>query len=71
MLSAAGGCELSTMHVKPPGEMQGAAATCSFIPPRLLQNSWLCVQLMFLEHNASCKRDLVLDKARSTVFTAQ
>ena len=71
MLSAADGCELSTMHVKPPEEIQGAAATYSFIPPRLLQNSWLFVQLMFPAHNASCKRDLVLDKARSTAFTAQ
>ena len=70
MLSAAGGYELSTTHVKPPGEIQGAA-TCSFIPPRLLQNSWLCVQLMFPERSASCKRDLVLDEARSTAFAAQ
>ena len=70
MLSAAGECELSTTHVKPPGEIQ-AAATCSFIPLLFLQNSWLCVQLMFPERNASCKQDLVLDKARSTAFTAQ
>ena len=70
MLSVAGRCELSTTHVKPPGEIQGIA-TFSFIPPRLLQKSWLCVQPMFPERNASCKQDLVLDKARSIAFTAQ
>ena len=51
-------------------EVQGAAA-CSFIPPSLLQDPWPCVQPMCPECDASCKRELVLDKARSTVFTAQ
>ena len=50
-------------------EIQGAAA-CSFYPPPILQDSWLCVLLMFPECNAPYKRDLVLDKARSTAFTA-
>ena len=51
-------------------EIQGAAAS-SFNPPPILQDSWSCVLLMFPECNASCKRDLVLDKARSTAFAAQ
>ena len=51
-------------------EIQGAAA-CSFNPPPILQDSWSCVLLMFPEANASCKRDLVLDKARSIALTAQ
>ena len=51
-------------------EIQGAAFY-SFIPPSLLQDSWSCVQLMFLECNASRKRDLALDRAKSIAFTAQ
>ena len=51
-------------------EIQGAAA-CSFNPPHILQDSWSCVLLMFPGCNVSCKRDLVLDKARSTAFAAQ
>ena len=70
MLSGAGGCELSTAHVNRLDEIQGAAA-CSLIPPGLLQDSCLCVQLMFPECNASCKRDSALDKARSTAFTVK
>ena len=51
-------------------EIQGAAA-CSFNPPHTLQDSWSCLLLMFSEYNDSCKRDLVLDKARSIAFAAQ
>ena len=42
-------------------EIQGAAA-CSFNPLPILQDSMSCVLLLFPEYNASCKRDLVLDK---------
>ena len=51
-------------------EIQGAAAS-SLNPTPILQNSWLCVLLMFPECNAPCRPDLVLDKARSTPFAAQ
>ena len=51
-------------------EIQGAAS-CSFNPPPILQDSRSCVLLMFPERNASCKRALVLDKARPTAFAAQ
>ena len=46
-------------------EIQGAAA-CSFILPPLLQDLRSSVQLTFPECNASRKRDLALDKTRST-----
>ena len=51
-------------------EVQGAAA-CSFILPPLLQDLWWCVQLMCPECDASCKRDLALDKTRSPSFMMQ
>ena len=51
-------------------EIQRAAA-CSFILPPLLQDSRSCGQFMFPEFNALCKRDLALDKARSTTVTVQ
>ena len=55
-------------------EVQGATA-CSFITPPLLQDPRSCVQLMHLECDASCKRDLArdlaLDQSRSPALTGQ
>ena len=56
MLSAAGGCELSTTtHVKKRlEEVQGAATSSLFMPP-LFQDTWPCVQLLCAERNAPCQ----------------
>ena len=65
----AGGCELATTAcVDRKEEVQGTAA-CSFIPPPLLQDSRLCIQLMRSERDAPWKRDLALEKARRSAFT--
>ena len=70
MLCAAGGCELSCENRLE--EILGAAEFKAFIQPPLLQDSWLCVQLMFLQCNAPCiKRDSTLEKTGSTAFMAQ
>ena len=53
MLSAAGGCELSTTTpVKT--EVQGAASSSLFTPP-LFQDTWPCVQLLCVERNVPCQ----------------
>ena len=71
MLSAAGGCELST-----PGcenrleEVQGSATSSLFTPP-LFQNTWPCVQLLCAERNAPCQRDLAIDKAEPPASAAK
>ena len=56
MLSAAGGCDLSTTtHVKNHlKEVQGAATSLLF-PPPLFEETWLRVQLLCAEHNAPCQ----------------
>ena len=52
MLSAAGGCELSTTtHENCLEEVQGAANSSLFMPP-LFQDKWLCVQVLCAECNA-------------------
>ena len=54
-LGAAGGCELLTnMWEKCVEEVQGAD-TSSLIRAPLFQDTWQCVQLLFLERNASCQ----------------
>ena len=56
MLSAAGGCELSTKtRVKNRlEEVQGSATSSLFMPP-FFQNTWPCVQLLCAERNAPCQ----------------
>ena len=56
MLSAAGGCELpTTARVKNRlEEVQGAATLPVFTLP-LLQDLWLCVQLLCAKRNAPCQ----------------
>ena len=71
MVSAAGGCELATTTCENRFEEVYGVATCSLIPPLLIQYLWSCVQLMGPECEDSCKRDLAQDKSRSTAFTAQ
>ena len=64
MLSAAGGCELSTTtHVKTTWkkfkELLPVFSSC-----HLFQDTWLHVQLLFVERNAPCQWDLAIDKAK-------
>ena len=54
MLSAAGGCELSTMCKNHLEEVQGAATSSLLLPP-LLQDMWPPVQLLCAEGNAPCQ----------------
>ena len=55
ILSAAGGCELSTTtHENCLEEVQGAATSSLFLPP-LFQKMWPHVQLMCAKHNAPCQ----------------
>ena len=64
MLSAAGGCELSTtMCENRLEEVQGAATSSLFLPP-LFQDMWPHVQLSCMEHNAPCQWDVAVDKAK-------
>ena len=72
MLSATGGCELSTTtHVKTVWkkfhleEVQGTATSFLFTPP-LFQDTWLCVQLLCAGRNAPCQWDLAVDKAKTS-----
>ena len=51
MLSAAGGCELSTTTRE---EVQGAE-TSSLFPPPFFQDTWPCVQHVCAEGNAPCQ----------------
>ena len=62
MLSAAGGCELSTIkRVKTAWKKFKELLPVLSTPP-LFHNTWLCVQLLCAERNALCKRDLPLTK---------
>ena len=72
MLSAAGGCELSTTtRVKNRLEdVQGSATSSLFTPP-LFQNTWPCVQLLCAERNAPFQSDLAIDKAKPPVSAAK
>ena len=69
MLSAAGGCELSTTTNRLE-EVQGSA-TSSLFTPSLFQNMWPWVQLLCAERNAPCLRDLATDKAVCSEMTGQ
>ena len=69
MLSAAGGCELSTTtRVKTAWK---GSATSSLFMPHLFQNMWPCVQLLCAECNAPCQRDLAIDKAKTPASAAK
>ena len=72
MLSAAGGCELSTTTcVKTTWKkVQGSATSPLFTPPPV-QNTWPCVQLLCAERNAPCQRDLAIDKAEPPASAAK
>ena len=71
MLSAAGGCELSTTT-----RMKTAWKKFKDLLPvlsscHLFQNTWPCVQLLCAECNAPCQRDLAIDKAKSPASAAK
>ena len=71
MLSAAGGCELSTTtRVKTPGRSSRICYQFSLMPP-LFQNKWPCVQLLCAERNAPCQRELANDKAKPPASAAK
>ena len=44
-------------------DVQGFATSSLFTPP-LFQNMWLCVQVLCVERNAPCQRDLAINKAK-------
>ena len=71
MLSAAGGCELSTTtRVKTAWKkFKGLLPVLS--SPHLFQNTWPCVQLLCAECNAPCQRDLAIDKAEPPASAAK
>ena len=70
MLSAAGGCELSTTCENRLEEVQESATSSLFTPP-LFQNMWPCVKLLCAERNAPCQRDLAIDKAEPPASAAK
>ena len=51
-------------------EVQGSATSSLFTPP-LFQNTWPCVQLLCVERNAPCQRELAIDKAEPPASTAK
>ena len=63
MLSAAGGCELSTTTCVKTA-WRSSRICCSLLRPPLFQNRRPCVQLLSAEHNAPCQGDLAIDKAK-------
>ena len=71
MLSAAGGCELSTTtHVKTAWKkFKDLLPVLS--SGHLFQNTWPCVQLLCVECNAPCQRDLAIDKAKPPASAAK
>ena len=71
MLSATGGCELSTTtHVKIAWKkFKDLLPVLS--SRHLFQNTWPCVQLLCGEHDAPCQRDLVIDKAEPPATAAK
>ena len=54
MLSAGGGCEIAVTTCVKTAEVQGAT-TSSHTPPPLLQDPWLCIQLLCAERHAPCQ----------------
>ena len=71
MLSATGGCELSTTTgVKTTWKKFKDLLPPLFMPP-LFQNMWPCVQLLCAECNAPCQRDLAIDKAKPPASAAK
>ena len=62
MLSAAGGCEVTTITCENRlEEVQGSATSSLFTPP-LFQDTWRCVQLLCAECNAPHQWDLAKAK---------
>ena len=47
------------------------SATSPLFTPPLFQNTWPCVQLLCAERNASCQRDLAIDKAEPPASAAK
>ena len=71
MLSAAGGCELSTKtRVKTAWKKFKDLLPVLSTPP-LFQNTWPCVQLLCVERNAPCQQDLAIDKAEPPASAAK
>ena len=71
MLSAAGGCELSTTtSVKT--AWKKFKELLPFLSSRHLSfKMWMCVQLMCVERNARCQWDLAIDKAKPPASAAE
>ena len=72
MLSAAGGCELSTTtHVKTAWKNSRICYQFSLHATSLSKHTWPCVQLLCAERNAPCQRDLAIDKAKPPASVAK
>ena len=71
MLSAAGGCELSTTTRVKTAWKQFKDLLPVLSSSHLFQNTWPCVQLLCAEHNAPCQRDLAIDKAEPPASAAK
>ena len=71
MLSLAGGWELAMTSCVKTAWKKFKELLPVLSSRHLSKTPWLCVQLMCRECDASCKRDLALDKAISTALTAQ
>ena len=50
--------------------LEESASSPLFMPP-LFQNKWPCVQLLCVECNAQCQRDLAIDKAEPPASAAK
>ena len=68
MLSAAGGCELTTTTFceNRLEEVQGVATHFVF-KPSLFQDTWPCVQLLCVEQNVPCQWNLAIYKGKPPV----
>ena len=73
MLSAAGGCELSTTtRVKTTWKkFRDLLSVLSSRHFYCIQNTWPCVQLLCAERNAPCQLDLAIDKTRPPASAAK
>ena len=63
MLSAAGGCELSTTTRVKTAWKRFKELKPVLFPPPFFQDTWTCVQLVCAERNASCQWNLASNKA--------
>ena len=71
MLSAAGGCELSSTKRVKTAWKKFKDLLQVFSSRHLSFKTWLCVQLLCAERNAPCQRDLAIDKAEPPASAAK